>query len=314
MDENLMGAGEAALEKTEAQRQAKAQLAAERRRNGQTPAKYVRTDANQGLIEVQGADGGRALVSEQGSLSNRAIAPGESVRLYQDEKATGWQKIDCKPIEKRILVPTVLVPKRLVPTVIGDEDGDGEPEPEPVPTPPAPPTPGYCSTQCFWYKGKRQPGPAIAPEPVTLDWDTRNGPISANYDYEIESVASQGGAWKPAPTLSPLPCPSPVDFSGNSIYHEFDGVGQYGDNSGVCSYIVSFVEAPTPLPSNKDKNKWQAVCSSNAPISFDIDTNSSRSRITIWDQITTKDNPLAILDFDPGRFSYLRRCAEEGPP
>lgn len=78
-----------------------------------------------------------------------------------------------------------------------------------------------------------------AQQEYQLDWNTAIGPITATYDRSIQSVSSLGGTWKPNPNQDPLPCPTNVSFSENTIDHPFDSA--YHDNSGVCSYRVVLV-------------------------------------------------------------------------
>jgi hypothetical protein len=394
MDENLIQAGQTALEQSESLRTAQAKRAKQQRRTGQQQASYVRTDAEQGLIEVQDVYGGRSLISNQGSLSNRAIAPGDSVRLYQDEKSSGWQSVDWKPvaIAQRVIEQQTIEQRVIRPTTIRPS----APSP-PTPSVPAPPAPkSYCSTQCFWYKGmgSKYPAEGEPPQPGQCD-----GLYSGSWNWEFLQSVGGGALWRQAGgyfdnVLAPIEIdvvqPGQTDATGSTsalpsarlTYFYIDGDGQrvagatnyeifgfamtgnqggagrprsiqfcrgprvttnQGPDAGssapsIRTYPVTgsiprdandrFASGcaldaqpdncggtpPYGPPTNSDPNKWQAICSINPPIRFDFERSSDRSRITIWDQLTTKATPLAILDFEKGRFSYSVRCAEEGPP
>jgi len=304
MDSNLIQAGEIALENADNLRVAQTNAATERRRTGQAQASYVRTDANQGLIEVADNFGGRSLLQEQGSLSNRAIKPGETVRLYQDGRSTGWQAADWKPAASLLAGATAGAGEGEGggEEAGGGGDGDGGGDLK------------LCQRQCFWFRGFPSEEPVFGNQPPSeqLDWDMSAGAIAATYPYEIADVVSLGGTWSPNPALPLLPCPVDVDFAGNSIFYEFDD--PYADNDGVCSYTVSFVGARAGPPPNTDPNKWQAICSDHPPIRFSAVTSGGSTRVVVWDQVSSEESPIAVLGFEAGRYTVAVRCHEEGAP
>jgi hypothetical protein len=303
MDSNLVQAGEIALENADNLRVAQTKATAERRRTGQAQASYVRTDANQGLIEVADNFGGRSLLQEQGGLSNRAIQSGETVRLYQDGRSTGWQAADWKPAASLLLGAGA---EAGAGEGGGEEaggggggDGDGDLK--------------LCQRQCFWFRGFPSEEPlTLAPPSEQLDWDMSAGPIEAVYPSEIESIVSLGGQWSPNPDLLPVDCPVGVNFEGNAIYSPFDD--PYTDNEGTCSYTVNFVGVRVGPPPNADPNKWQAICSDHPPVRYSAATTGSTTRVTVWDQVTTEERPITVLAFEAGRYTVAVRCHEEGAP
>jgi len=100
--------------------------------------------------------------------------------------------------------------------------------------------------------------PAPEPESFSTGMLAR---IDRTFAYSIESVATTGGSWKAWPTDRNRACPAlfiidsdtiawhPNQFSGGNgdrkrVYADFDGPYNYGDNSGNCSYAVTFAKPP----------------------------------------------------------------------
>lgn len=73
---------------------------------------------------------------------------------------------------------------------------------------------------------------------VDFTWPMKDGPIRASFGRPIVKVLSLGDSFSKIPSGGTFePCPTDLNYSGNSIYHEFDTL--YDDNRGSCSYRVT---------------------------------------------------------------------------
>jgi len=99
-----------------------------------------------------------------------------------------------------------------------------------------------------------------APTPETFS-TSMTAPIDRTFAYAIEGVVNSGGNWKPGPAFPNFACPAlfiidsdtatshPNQFSGGNgdrrrVYADFDDPAFYFDNSGSCSYTVTFATPP----------------------------------------------------------------------
>lgn len=309
MSDSLARSGAENLEQIEQVRQSRQSANAQTRRDRPSAKTFVAVDAEQGLVILEDADSGIAPVQNQGSLSVGAVSEGEAVR--SDWDSVDWPQPASQPAQSKSAALASDIDQA---QARADADAQSVDDPDAASGSAPPPAP-YCSTQCFWYRGSPPAQGSTYQESRGFSWDMSAGPMSKTYAHPIVSIESLGGTWDGGggAAAENLPCPSPVSFSGNTIYDDFDPApGIYSNNQGTCAYTVTLlVEAAAPAA---DPGRWRRICSSAPPLRTDYAVNGDRTVITVWDQATSFENPLAQIGLETGRYSVATRCQELGPP